>query len=195
MSKIHGFSLLEVLATLVVITTAMGFTLPVWKGSRDSLQRDQAIRLAMGVLQNARHIAIATGLETHVLLQKQELQKQAALLIFQTKDIVDRATNTSPRLLSKWIPLPPGYSWQWKEARHERTDDFPKIHIPSSFPSLPSDADWIVLSFGPTGNVTFPPLGPLKLQIGNLNHKETLFDTIHVARFSGRTIWEGEPVD
>lgn len=193
MSKIRGFSLLEVLAVTALLAIAMGWAMPIWTGGlKQAHSHSQAIRLLMGVLEQARSAAVASGLETHVVFWKRIVPEINALLIVQTEDIPDAVAKPVREFLSGWIRLPQGCSLEWNLPGG---DEFPETVAPSSLPLSPPEQELSMLSFGPYGNVIRPVSGPLKFRIGSGPDAGVTHDEVNVGRFSGRAVWEGVRIE
>jgi prepilin-type N-terminal cleavage/methylation domain-containing protein len=102
--KLCGFSLLEVLVTLALITLLISLIIPCWGVISRSRARQAATAVVMESLEQARYAAITKKTDVWVIFRHTEGLNPDALRV-----LARQASVSSP--LTAWQPLPKGTSF------------------------------------------------------------------------------------
>ena len=152
-----AFTLIEMLAVIAITSMLLAVSLPAFNGMIRSSSRRAAISQTMGLLDQARSLAIAEGRPTYVVFADSTFPTPdhwyRAAAIFQDAE----AAATSPVMLTAWSMLPPGYSFNCNMAPSVFSAKDPTN---TRFPVMGETKAIPYIKFGPTGSVMYPNNDP-----------------------------------
>ena len=187
----HGseaWTLAEMLAVLGVISALMAATLPAVRGMNRSSGRVAAVGEIMGLLEQARSLALANGRPAYLVLSDHtvpdERANRAVAIYLEAED-----PGNDPTLVARWRTLPVGYRFLGTPetlslftAPHESAlIQAPQFRLPgdSTLRTLP------YLKFTPAGGVGHPAESKYaRLLIAH--NEDSVADLITIAPFTGR---------
>lgn len=141
-SALRGFSLVELLAVIAIISLLLGVAGFGLRKYTDQTSLDSAESLVIGILDQAQMEAVATGRPRYVLFQ---IHDSPAVSIAEEYDSPQRV-----RLVGKWQRLPDGISF-----RHELPTILDSAAISVDLGDE-FDALMPCIRFGPAGSVQRP---------------------------------------
>lgn len=202
--SIGGFTLVELLAVVTIMLLVLGMTLPSLDSMMSGGGRKGATVMSMNLFEQARAIAIQTGVNTYVGVPlgdfPSEEHRFRSLILFRDFDPeIDPAPTgggSAPKYvpLTRWYILPKGVSFKQMPSSFLGVNGVPDLKITVSqddrFPLLteagiPADAyQFAAIQWTPTGMIQQPTNRKVFLYEGQfLNDQETVLRQAN--RFSG----------
>jgi prepilin-type N-terminal cleavage/methylation domain-containing protein len=204
----RGFSLLELLCTIAIMSMMGGAIALAVPGFRSTYERRAAVDNVMNTLEQARVAALQAGENVHVIFARPKDGASGSDAMIVVGDSPLGAATTGNIFYTKWIRLP-------KDVRFRGDADtlgigtLPDGITAAALPQLPSltgDMDYSGVTFNSTGQVTFPASGNLTMALyegtrtgggtdmaAGASAKATqglsdsgLYEVIRIARYSGR---------
>jgi len=155
--KRHGFSLLELLVAIVLITLLLTLISPAMNGFRGSAARKGAVSLVMTTLEQARILAIETGREVVVVFWKKNgtagtpADEQDAMIVLRRNE-----TETGWEQMNRWIKIPHGILFPSDDTASSILCNVPTEDIHSILPHSPTSEHLGAVHFSPSGAVQRP---------------------------------------
>lgn len=202
-----AFSLVELLAVMVIISVLLVAAIPIFSNNSNSA-RESTREIIKGHLQQARAHAIASGTATAVaipVLDSGTNLGARAISLFEVERINGnyfpmKDERGDERLLQRWEILPGNFhllsSSQISSTQKTIVDD-PNL-LPTNYRGLSMNCHFIV--FAPNGQIVRPASGETvniaTAQVGRKNNTVTLtqkvgdkpvFDFLQINRLTGRT--------
>jgi len=195
-----AFTLVELLAVVGIMGLLAAVAVPALKGLTGSGGRKQALSQVMGALEIARNTAISTGTNAAVIFPDSTFASGDAYKYRSMAVVAWNPTNTNspPTMVGSWIVLPQGIALfpNFISALPRATNISVRI-LTTSNPA----ATFRAISFQSDGALDeglFPvenPLPKIALFEGTVdvtaakkNSKTTMFETVNLTRYTGRTI-------
>jgi len=159
-----GFSLLELIVVLTLLSILTSAIVPVFAGSLESMRRDQAVRELLAVLKFAQERAIADSAEFRVYINEEK-----GVYWIESLQVAEDGARTFEELgesfTDPWV-LPESIEFKKVKARDDRERDLKYI---SFFPSGACDYVEIELARNDRRTVCIQTKGAL----GRFEVKET----------------------
>lgn len=154
-----GFTLMEILVTITLITVLMALVIPCWGVIARSRARQAATGIVMDSLEHARNVAITGKNNVWVIFQHQEGIHQDSL-----RTLVKQGAGISP--LGSWQVLPTGTSFH-TDALMEERPPAEILTIALNGKSPQSGETFGAVMFQSSGRIGIPLPGshPLSLQL------------------------------
>ena len=109
----RAFTLVEMLTVMAIIAILLGVTIPAIRGINGTGSRKSAVRTMMGVLDQARMLAISDGKATYVVFAGSNLVGTAAdTMVGHSYAVFEDNASFAPVQRSAWINLPAGVSFK-----------------------------------------------------------------------------------
>lgn len=201
--RAEGYSLVELLAVVAIVSLLAVLTVPALRGFADSVGRRGTVSLVMNTLDVARVAALESGRDVYVVLCRQAAPEEDRMLVLREAD----TANGKYVPITKWIKLPKGMLFYDPSTGpgilDARVGGFDRTRSPISIPedtSLPEGKGLVVMKFNSRGQITYPSTGKLWLHISEgvrdrsggearAEKKEAgklPFETIIIAKYTGR---------
>ena len=155
-----GFSLVEMLAVMAIITVMMAMMAPAMRSFTDTAGRRGAVNTIMNTLEQARVAALESGREVTVLLVRQSVPEEDRMLVVRQSE-----TDGSYEQMSKWIKLPKGVlffrptsggSVLPNSDLNNLPTGFSVEQIPVKIPTSPMGSGIATIQFNASGQVAHP---------------------------------------
>ena len=197
-----AFTLVELLAVIGIMGLLAAVGVPALKGLTGSGGRKQALSQLMGALEIARNTAISTRTNAAVIFPDSTFASGDAYKYRSMAVVAWNATNsTNPAtMIGSWIVLPQGVAFFPNSLRTANLPTVTNISVRILTTKLP-EADFpgvVFQSDGALDEGLFPVTQPLPSitffegtvdgTAPNRTSKTTIFETVGLTRYTGRTI-------
>lgn len=209
-AECRGFSLVELLCVIAIITVLASLTMPAMSGFRSSYDRKRAIDQVMATLEQARIAAQSSGENVNVIFAKatDSGSGEDAMLIVGDPPLGSHSTDKV--FHSRWIKLPPGVRFRSVEGSLA-TCPLPNGITENILPRISGSPVYSGVTFSSCGQVNYPDASnDLRLVLFEGSRKgpsqesasggtaagtrnlsdDALYDVISLARFTGRARFE-----
>lgn len=157
----RGFSLIELLAVMAVVSLMVALIMPSVSGLTNTAGRRGAVNTLMNTFEQARVAALESGRPVYVLFWRRTFPDADSIMVLREPEDTSSATWQYEQL-TRWIKLPKGVLLhrpsQGASILSQNVADaagiFDAAKIPGS--ASASTADLHVLAFNQSGAVTFP---------------------------------------
>ena len=155
-----GFSLVESLAVMAILTVMMAMMAPAMRSFSDTAGRRGAVNTLMNTLEQARVAALESGREVTVLLVRQAMPDEDRMLVVRQSE-----SGNGYEQLSKWIKLPKGVLFFRPASggsvlpgsdENDLPTGFSLELIPVKIPASPSGSGIATIQFNASGQVAHP---------------------------------------
>lgn len=151
-----GFSLLEMLAVMAVITIMMAMLTPAIRSFSDTAGRRGAVNIVMNTLEQARVSALESGREVYVLFGRRSLPDEDGLMVLRETE----TGSGSYEQMTRWIKLPRGVllfePLSGKSVMKCGTGSLDSSRIAIKLPNMPASKPLSAICFTGSGQVAFP---------------------------------------
>lgn len=154
LNHLHAFSLVELLATLSVVSILLALTISLTPSFSQNQNEKRAVNTLITAFEKARVTALSKRVNTYIAFapetfHHENYRKKAYLLL--RSPLPDEAPSSSLIPISKWETLPEGIEFITSK---NSILSAPQILLPESAPYYTPDCTIPAIQFSPTGSLS-----------------------------------------